>query len=136
MNIIPYKFEKHSMMLATMLAKREMPPELIFDTPEYGWVAFEGEAAIAFGFIRRIEGPYVMFDSLITDISVPAELRDKALDRLVAKLIRVAQANKINKILAFTADKNTFMRSQKHGFVALPHEFAVLSFPIIPGQGM
>lgn len=110
-----------------MLTKRELPQTLLIELPEIGYIAFHYQIPIAVGFIRRIEGDYVMLDSYLTDPNAKPEDRDNALDSITNKLINHCRNHNVNKILAFSLDDNTTKRALKHGFALHAHVFTSLS---------
>ena len=120
--ITPYIKRKHESDLITILFNRGLKADLSDDLPEYAWVALENDEIVALGAIRRIEGHYVLFDSYITNpLYSPAE-RDKALDRITSKMIKICMQHGIKKILAFSVEDNIVTRSIKHGFESIPHK--------------
>lgn len=121
MLVIPYNQLSHSIHMEILLKSRDMDPSLVIDLPEYGLIAFEQGEVVAAGFIRRIEGPYAMLDSYITNAKVLSEVRDLALDRITDKLIKWTASHQITKVISFTADKNTIVRAEKHGLIPMPN---------------
>lgn len=122
MDIKPYNV-KYKIQLTQIILNRNLSSTVIDELPEFGLVAFEDNKIVAACFFRRIEGSsIVLMDSLITNPSISKDLRDIAQDRLVKKLIKIAKHYNITNILAFTMIKSTLIRSQKHGFVCLPHQ--------------
>ncbi len=107
--------------------KRETKAIELGVLPQHGLIAFEAGIPIAAGFLRCVEGQMAMLDSYITDPLADAALRDIALGRLTAKLIKLAKANNINKLMAFSVDKNTLLRACNHGFSVFPHVFTMLN---------
>ena len=108
------------------LKLRDLDPTLAGDLPEMGLIAIEENEVVAFGFLRKVEGPYAMLDSYLTNPTIAPEVRDKALDRITRKLISIAKVNHINKLIAFSADAHTIERAATLGFVAHSHVFNVL----------
>jgi hypothetical protein len=86
---------------------------------------------VAAGFLRKVEGSKktVILDSLITNKHIDADIRDKALQDLVHRLITWAIEHGISNILAFSTDENTLMRAKRFGFVELPHQLISLTLP-------
>jgi len=110
-----------------LLESRNMSPGLINDLPVFGLIAYDNGEPVAAGFLRDIEGPYAMLDSYITNPNAPAKVRNRALNLITDKLIKVARLNDKVKLLAFTADLHTHWRSLEHGFTYLPHTFSAIT---------
>lgn len=126
--MVPYNPETHTFKMLQMLFSREMSPTVITDLPQHGLIAMEGDAPIAAGFIRRIEGPYVMLDSYITNSVSSPQARDRALNLITTKLLRWAASNGVSKVLSFSSDPNTITRATEHGFnTFIDHTFQVIS---------
>ena len=95
--------------------KLEIPNKL--ELPKIGFVIkTKQNGAIAIGFLRICEGNVAMIDSMITNPAINSDIRDKALDFLVHRLIASARRKNIFKIFGYSMDKNTLLRAQKHGF--------------------
>lgn len=99
----------------------------VSELPCIGVLAVEDGVGIAAGFIRLVEGDMGFMDSFISNPSCSAELRDLALDQIGIKLIKIAKANKIKRLIAFSVDNNTLTRACKHGFIIFPHVFTMLA---------
>ncbi len=128
MLIRPFHADRDIKHINEFFRKRETSSILSSDLPQHGLIAFEAGAPIAAGFLRLVEGNLAMLDSYVTDPSVDPVLRDSALDRLTTKLVKIAKANNIKLLMAFSSDINTLHRTQRHGFTTLPHVFTMLSF--------
>jgi len=112
--------------LSTWLKVRGLETHVLNDLPKNGLVVFDGEQAVAAGFIRLCEGNHGLFDSYITNPSVSPYIRDNALNELTLALIEEAKTLKLKVVLALTVDENTKVRSIKHGFVQLGHTVLAL----------
>lgn len=113
--------EQDKIHIASWLNDRALNGSLSHDLPTLGLITYYETTPVAAGFLRRVEGNYCMLDSLITNKNIPSDYRDMALDYLVPKLINLAKSQGFTKIIAFSQDKHTLIRSLKHGFVHLPH---------------
>lgn len=105
---------------------RDMELSNISDLPNLGYMYSHEGQGIAAGFLRLVEGGYAIMDSLITNPSKDSVIRHIAIDAVVSKLIEDAKSLKISKILAFSVDEGTLIRSQKHGFVKQAHSLITL----------
>jgi len=124
MRIIPFNLDCKSHIQA-WVNKRELKIDLN-TLPKFGLIALDKGTPMAAGFIREVEGGFGMIDSFITDPEASSALRDEALNRITAKLIKIAKYNKVNQLIAYTVDKNTLVRSLSHGFVQLDHSVMAL----------
>lgn len=126
MKHIQFNFNSHChILLAWAKARTAHTPES-YEIPENGLVIIKDNLEpICMGFIRHVEGGYGLVDGYITDPSQPAIERNEALSLLTEELIKLAKELGISALLANTVDDNTFKRSLKHGFSALPHALMV-----------
>lgn len=122
LHIIYYKQEDdtHKKYLSILLSSQNMPERYLSDIPRVGIICTnENDEVIAAGFIRKIEGPYGMLDSYITNNNANSEDRDQALDLITAKLIQIAKDSSITKLISFSVVPNIVSRAKKHGFYLL-----------------
>ena len=127
MHAVNYKTTMKRRVLDLLLS-RNMADTHANSLPKLGVIVISGQQTLAAGFLRRIEGEdkSAILDSLITNPTLDPDLRNRALDHLVNNLLKLAQANGITNILAFSTDKNTLMRAERFGFVELPHQVITL----------
>lgn len=119
MEVVPFDTE-HKRYIHNWLLERGLATRVIEDLPALGYITLDRGRPIAAGFIRLMEGGFGMMDSLITDPSAPGEIRSKAIDLVVTKLLKQAKSAGVKHIFAFSRDNNTLERSIKHGFKKLP----------------
>lgn len=127
MLVIPYNPEAHKDEIIGLLQSHGMHPGLTNDLPMVGLVAIHENKYIAAGFIRQIEGSYGMLDSYITSRDASAELRDKALDMITYKLIKIARQGGATKLLVFSGVENIITRAEKHGAFQIDHKVALIA---------
>lgn len=126
MRITPYDPNKHKTHAETLLTLRNMDYHLSSDLPSYGLIAIEKNVPYAMGFVRRMEGPYAMLDSYISNPMSPYNRRDKCLDIITKKLVEWCEINAITKIVAFSENNAIVKRAQLHGFIKQSDNFKVL----------
>jgi len=121
------KFNKNTQIEvvgAWLKARNEyIPPE--HEYPEIGYMIFERGEPVACAFIRKVEGNFAQFDTLVTNPDFPGDIRHSALDVLVAHVMREAKSLGFKTISAYSLDLNTVLRSSKHGFKVMPHALIV-----------
>jgi hypothetical protein len=125
MIVRPYDNVRDLRHILSLLANYSFDSALAADLPKFGLIAIENNIPIAAGFLREVEGDYAMLDSYITNSSVDGALRNKALDLITSKLMKIAEHNNVVKLIAFTKSESIFNRSLKHGFNASPHLVSV-----------
>lgn len=103
------------------LSKRGMEVCEKKDLPKIGFTASYDGHLIAAGFVRQCEGRVGWFDSLVCDPSCEFKIRNQCIDAVVKKVLEVCRKKKLKKILAFSINKRTLVRSEKYGFVKQPH---------------
>lgn len=90
------------------------------DLPEIGFIAFDAQEPIAVGFLRKMEGPYAMIDSFISNPLVLSMMtRVHAIDLITQELIQKAKQLEIRHLMAFCEYTGTLKRSYRHGFKKL-----------------
>ncbi len=118
---------KHLPYVEEMLTLRDMDKAILKDLPQIGYICFHHEVPIAIGFLRRMEGPYAILDSYMTNPHLDADIRNTALDKITESLLYYAKKNNVIKVLAFSLDSNTIQRALRHGFVQHSHVFTSLT---------
>lgn len=111
----------HLPILHDWMARREAYQPPGEEMPALGYILYDGFTPVATAFLRRVEGGYAQLDGLATNPECHSALRDQALDTLVAYVLAEAKHHNIRAVTATSVDKNTLLRSQRHGFIALPH---------------
>lgn len=106
--------------IAEMLRYRNLDIALTNDLPRFGLIAVEGNNPIAFGAIREVEGDRGMLDSYITHPEATHANRDYALDRITAKLIKIARLQGLKQLIAFSIRSVVVSRAERHGFTTFP----------------
>lgn len=99
------------------LVVRGQKPTLPDEMPDIGFMAEVGDNPIAAVFLRKCEGNFAILDGLITDPTIPGNIRHGAIDLLVEAAIYIATDLKFKNIFSFTIDESVLTRSGKHGFV-------------------
>lgn len=122
MFITNYSAKTDNWTLSRVMKKREIDIQELKDLPKVGFLVFEEDRFIGAGFLRKCEGNVGIFDSYITDPAIPAKLRNQALEMITKNLIDAAKSNGINRLIAFSMDENTIIRSQRHGFALTDHK--------------
>lgn len=118
---------KHRLYARDFFISHGMNPDLVYDLPEYGLIALRGDKPVAMGFIRRIEGPYAMFDSFITHKQAQSSDRNRALDHIVKKLLKHLRDSEVRRVLAFSGFKDIINRGIRHGFKHFPCKMIILA---------
>lgn len=126
MEIVSYNRDTHLIWLAHTLVKHGMSTMLTLDMPKVGFVCLYENLPICAGFLRKVEGNYMILDSLITDPDAHPAIRNQAIDAVVQELINKAKDMGVKKLMANTVDAHTLERSKKHGFKPLEHVVIVL----------
>lgn len=111
-----------------MLALRKLP---LYELPETGRIvitdSFDIPIPVAAGFMRKCEGKLLIWDGLITNPDINADLRNEALDLISTALIDDAKALNAKGIIAWSSDEMTLLRSKRHGFNATDDQLIFLS---------
>lgn len=113
--VVQFDSSKHTFDLHCLFQMRELDQ---FDhyIPKLGFCVYnKANVAVSFLFIREIEGKAAMLDSMITNPTCSAEIRDKANNLVIGACIDYLKQAKTKIILAFTKDKNTLVRTCSHG---------------------
>jgi len=90
----------------------------VYDLPAVGFLVSEGDFEIAACFLRRCEGGLGIVEGLTSNPTATSALRHQALDMAIQCVIEEAKSRDITKLLAWTVDAGTQVRSiARHGFV-------------------
>jgi hypothetical protein len=126
MQVVAFEPKLHLSHISSWLEARKISVPNSKEFPKLGLVVqYEGKP-IAMGFLRMVEGNYAQLDGMTTNPEASPELRNRANDVLTQNLLDTAKRLKIKKIIAFTLDENTLMRSFRHGFVKLSHSLIAI----------
>jgi hypothetical protein len=89
--------------------------------PRIGYVAMVLGQPTACGFLRVVEGGFGMIDTLVTNPTIPAETRHRALTELVDRLIEDGKIQcGMKAIFSHTQDPSVIKRAEGVGFSVLP----------------
>lgn len=119
--IRPYRPLEDYFPIQSWLKENQMEEDLAKDLPSIGYMATDEKGKIAAGFLRRVEGDFMLLDSLIANPKTSGKRRYQALDLIVDQLIDKAGELKLKQILAFTKERAIIKRSIKHGFQMSDH---------------
>lgn len=115
----------HAGFIRFWLSSRNLSHTWSDDLPESGFISFQGDDAIAAGFLRKIGIYNGMMEGFITNPKADADLRDLSLDLLAKACIKKAKQLHLKQIMAYSVDERTLLRSQKFGFEKLPHTLII-----------
>ena len=119
--VAPYKHDTHYDLMVDGLQQRGAYVTPGDEVPKIGYVGFNGQKFLAMAFLRRVEGGFGQLDGLVSNPEAPGSERHEGIDIVVENVLRTAKELGIKNITATSVDSSTLMRSNKHGFVKLPH---------------
>lgn len=126
---------KHMFMLSKILRSHKVNPPKLTQMPQYGFVAIDDSAQIiASAFIRRVEGGFCQLDGLATDPEKDPVSRNTAINCVLMAVYLKAKELGYKEIMAFSMDNSTLLRSERHGFVKLPHALIALDLNLVNGK--
>lgn len=117
MYIKAFSPSEHMEVMWSWLSARQLDLPDESSVPQIGYICFEDNTPVAMGFIRRVEGGFGQLDGLASNPKCSSESRNLAIDAVVEKLIIRSQEEGMKALISFSEDKNTLLRSIKHGFV-------------------
>lgn len=88
----------------------EKPPSV--QVPQVGLI----EEGVAVGFLYQADGALGLLDGYVSNPEAKPEDRHKALNDITVELMRIANENGINNVIALTRDPSIAMRATMHGF--------------------
>jgi N-acetylglutamate synthase-like GNAT family acetyltransferase len=127
MQVPRYSHNDHYSTICEWLRLREAYVSPKDEVPEIGFVAVDEGTPVAVAFLRRVEGGFGQLDGLASNPDASSLQRHRGIDAVVTKVLETAQELGIKSVLSFTESDSTLMRSQSHGFVAMPHALIVVS---------
>jgi len=133
MKIIPYDKSIGQMSgLRDLIALRYLN-YTIDSLPNFGLLVYEKQILVAAGFVRNVEGGFGFIDSYITNVLAPPSIRDEALSRLTTKLLKVVKHSGVTKLIGFTTDNHTLLRSLRHGFSQQDYNLITIDLTSVHG---
>lgn len=119
--ITKFGHEKHEYDLIEKWLKLRDMTFLSQDLPQIGFLVYKGEHPVCAAFLRTCEGRMAIFDSLITDPEQPGSVRHECLDAVAEFILKKAKDYGFTRLVGFSVDSQTLVRSEKHGFKRQPH---------------
>lgn len=126
MEICQFEMQRHYETLLYWLARHKAYLPGHDEMPAIGYMAYDGQQAIACGFLRKVEGGMGQLDGLCTNPEALPSKRHDAIDLVVNRILDEAKALGMRNLLAMSTDKSVLMRSQRHGFKSCPHTLIVV----------
>ncbi len=119
--IYRYKPRLHDGPMKHMCSMRDMDVErTISELPKLGLIVMLESEPVAAAFLRQVEGGFAMLDGLISNPTMPGYVRNEAIDMVVERIIGVAKCIGMPKLVAYSTDAGTLVRSERHGFKLTP----------------
>ena len=106
--------------LGRWLEAHGLTRDLCNDLPNIGYMAFHDDSPVAVIFLRLVEGRMGIIDGLCTDPKARPDIRNRAIDLLVERVMERAKELEFKKVIAWSQDAHTLERSLKHGFERMP----------------
>lgn len=85
------------------------------ELPGHTFCALYNGKIIAIAGLRLAEGPMCILDSMASDQSAPAEIRNEALDEISQTIFKKAKELGFKSIMACTREECILKRADKHG---------------------
>lgn len=128
--VIPFKF-KHYPLLLEMLKDQnyhDLQSVNYKSLPKIGYIALLGKQPVFAGFLRRVEGDELaQFDGFTSNPYFGSQIRNKAINEVIERLMIEAKDLKLKGIYAFTVDKSILERAIKLGFKLTSYALISLS---------
>lgn len=127
MKLIKFNRKKHLPIIVSWLRAHNQVVMDTCETPKIGFMVMHKypKEPIAAAFLRKIEGGYGQFDTLVTNPCASSQDRHEAIEMLTNQILRRAVELKMPHIRVITNDAGTLMRSQACGFAKLPHTLLI-----------
>lgn len=122
MIVRPYN-DSDETKLVELFEANNMPKSAFLTLPKFGLVAIKDDKVVAFGALRCIEGQLAMLDSYITLPTAPPLIRNRALDIITSKLLKIAKDNHIISVIAFSLEPSIIARAERHGLKSLQNTY-------------
>jgi N-acetylglutamate synthase-like GNAT family acetyltransferase len=121
MTIEPFDKIAHTDSYISLSAQYGIPGIAPSSIPAIGYVAWDNGVAVAYSFLRQVEGGYGQIDGLIVNPEYRGEIRDSALDLVIQECFKRAKAIGITQLFCMCKINAPIERAKKHGFVMAPH---------------
>ena len=128
LEILPFK-HKHYELLLEMLKDQGYTQEVSYQSlPKIGYIAMLGKQPVFAGFLRKVEGgEMAQFDGFTSNPYFGSQIRDKAINEVINRLMIEAKDLKLKGIYAFTNVYSILLRAEAIGFKRLDHSVIALS---------
>lgn len=127
METMLFNQKAHKEFVERWLLSRDMSTSHADALPETGLITFYESTPVCAGFLRQVEGDFVMIDSMITNPDMHPAVRNEALDIVTSGLIQLARDFGMKKIMANSTDAHTLERAERFGFKRVPQVLIVLT---------
>ena len=134
--VIPYNHSLLATLRAMLASQNYMGIEQIENEtlPEFGYIAVKTNESdliepIAAGFLRRLEGGFAQFDTLVSNAKMPSKDRHEGISAVIDSLTNKAKELNIRGILATTEDKSVIVRAKSLGFRVVDN-LTVIAMPL------
>lgn len=110
-----------------MLVKQQHPLPERSEIPLIGFIAYDRGQVVGAAFLRQVEGMVGLLDGITSNPEVASDIRHKALDALIEAVVNKARELGIKRVIGYSVNDSTKIRSERHGFVRSPYELYVLN---------
>lgn len=108
------------------LEHRKLPSVTSGTIPANGIMIMHDTRPMAAGFLRKVEGGYLMLDSVISNPQESPAHRDEALNLVFKRAVELARDLDAKFMIGTSVDAHTLERAKKFGFSASPYALMVL----------
>lgn len=123
--IRPFEFSEHAGFINEWLLARNMHEIDEDDVPKTGFIVFHEKTPVCVAFLRICEGDMGFFEGLTTNPECHSLIRNIAIDIVTNQIIKKSKDLCMKRIFAWSVDKGTLLRSEKHGFIRSPFTLIV-----------
>lgn len=112
-------------VLNEWLEARGIKPAKEETVPRIGFIAYQEDEPVALCFLRLCEGRFGIVDGLTSNPQLEGSVRHVGLDMVVRAVIAKAEEIGMENLLAWSVDKGTLERAERHGFDAPSYQLLI-----------
>lgn len=117
-SIVPFRYRYLSSLLDMLNSQKYLCISEINmkNLPKIGYIVLFNGHPIAAGFLRRVEGGYAQFDTLVSNPYFGSKIRHEGIDLVVETLLQEAKTLKLKGIIALTSEPTIVTRAKDKDF--------------------
>jgi hypothetical protein len=120
-----FNVDEHLKFINEWLIARNMHEITSEDIPQLGYILFHENLPVVTAFLRVCEGDMGFLEGLTTNPEAHSLIRNIGIDAITNQIVKKSKDLGMKRIIAWSLDSGTLLRSEKHGFLRSPFTLIV-----------